>query len=173
MKRLGLISLILTVVCTFTSATKEWCGIVPLHSTRADVERLLKVKPEDCGGNACIYDLPDKTVFVLYADEPTCRNDDATTSWKVPRDTVIELTVNFKTPQSFAALDIDVSKYDRVPDKELRGLFYLSDYGQGVGMEASGDTVRAITYYSAQKDDNLRCPPNSTPSANPTTRTLP
>ena len=158
MKRPGLVSLILTGVFAFQSAAKEWCGIVPLHSTRADVERLLKVKPERCGVNACIYDLPDKTVFALYADEPTCRNDDATTSWKVPRDTVIQFTVHFKTPQSFAALDIDVTKYDRVPDKELRGVVYLSDYAQGIRMETSGDTVRAITYYGAKTDDNLRCP---------------
>ena len=159
MKRLALISLILTGVFAFPSAAKEWCGIVPLHSTRADVERLLKIKRERCGGNSCLYDLPDKTVFALYADEPTCRNDDATTSWKVPRDTVIQITVNFKTPQPFSALDIDVTKFDRVPDKELQGLVYLSDYAQGVRMETSGDTVRAITYYPAGKEDNLRCPP--------------
>jgi len=98
-------------------------------------------------------------VFALYADEPTCRNDDATTSWKVPRDTVIQITVSFKTPQQFSTLDIDVTKYDRVPDKELHGLIYLSDYAQGVRMETSGDTVREITYYPAAKDDNLRCQP--------------
>ena len=112
-----------------------------------------------CGGNACLYDLSDKTVFALYANEPTCRNDDATTSWKVPADTVIQITVNFKTPQPFSALDVDISKYDRVPDKELKGLVYLSDYTQGVRMETSGDMVRAITYYPSKKDDDLRCPP--------------
>lgn len=163
MKRAELISLILTGVFAFHSAAKEWCGIVPLHSPRADVERVLQVKPEGCGGNACLYDLPDKTVFVFYADEPTCRNDDVTTSWKVPRDTVIQFTVNFKTPQTFAALDIDVTKYDRVPDKELRGLVYLSDYAQGVRMTTSGDTVGAITYYGAAVDDKLRCPPKPKP----------
>ena len=158
MKRL-VICLIVSSVVAVPSAAKEWCGIVPLHSTRADVERLLKVKPERCGGNACVYDLPDKTVFALYAEEPTCRNDDATTSWKVPRDTVIEITLTFKTPQLFSALGIEVAKYDRVPDPELHGLVYLTDYAQGVRMETSGDTVRSITYYAAKSDDNLRCPP--------------
>ena len=156
MKRL--ISLIMLGAFAFPTAAKEWCGIVPLHSTRTDVERLLKVKPERCGGNACLYDVSDKTVFVLYAEEPTCRSDDAASSWKVPRDTVIEITVHFKTPQPFSALDIDVTKYDQVPDKELHGLVYLSDYAQGVRMETSGDTVRAITYYPAATQDNLRCP---------------
>ena len=159
MKRAALISVTLIGVFAFSSPAKEWCGIVPLRSTRADVERVLKVKAERCGGNACLYDLPDKTVFVFYAAEPTCRNDDLTTSWKVPRDTVIQLTVHFITPQSFAALDIDVTKYDRAPDKELRGVVYLSDYAQGVRMNTSGDTVRAITYYPPPSDDKLRCQP--------------
>lgn len=159
MKRPLLISLLLICSYVISSTAKEWCGIVPLHSTRAEVERRLKVKPERCGGNACLYDLSDKTVFILYAAEPTCQNDDATTSWKVPADTVIQITVNFKTPQRFSALDIDVTKYDRVPDKELHGLVYLSDYAQGVRMETSGDSVRAITYYPAAMDDRLRCSP--------------
>jgi hypothetical protein len=159
MKRRLLTSLLFTFVFVVSSTAKEWCSIVPLHSTRADVERLLKAKPVRCGGGACLYELSDKTVFVLYAAEPTCRNDDAKTSWKVPRDTVIEISIYFKTPQSFSALDIDVTKYDRVADKELHGIVYLSDYAQGIRMETSGDTVREITYYPAAKDDNLRCPP--------------
>ena len=159
MKRPLLISLLLICSYVISSTAKEWCGIVPLHSTRADLERLLKVKPERCGGNACLYDLPDKTVFALYASEQPCRNDDATTSWKVPAETVIQITINFKTPQAFSALDIDVRKYDRVPDQELHGLVYLTDYAQGVRMETSGDLVRAITYYPAAKEDHLRCPP--------------
>ena len=158
MNRPGLSCLFLLWAFVFPSSAKEWCGIVPLHSTRADVERLLKVKPEGCKSNACLYDLPDKTVFVFYADEPTCRNDDVTTSWKVPRDTVIQFTVRFKTPQTFSALDIDVTKYDRVPDKELHGLVYLSDYVEGIRMDTSGDTVRGITYYPAASDAKLRCP---------------
>jgi hypothetical protein len=159
MEKPFLFSFLLILVYVFSSTAKEWCGIVPLHSTRADVERLVKVKPVRCGGTACLYDLSHKTVFALYANEPTCRNDDATTSWKVPADTVIQITVNYKTPQPFSVLNVDISKYDRVPDKELKGLVYLTDYTQGVRMETSGDMVRAITYYPAKKDDDLRCPP--------------
>ena len=159
MKRRLLTSLLFIFVYVSSSTAKEWCSIVPLKSTRTDVERLLKAKPVRCGGGACLYELSDKTVFVLYAGEPTCRNDDARTSWKVPRDTVIEISIYFKTPQSFSALDIDVTKYDRVADKELHGIVYLSDYAQGIRMETSGDTVREITYYPAATDDHLRCVP--------------
>ena len=157
MKRQLLASLSFVVVCVVSGAAKEWCSIVPLHSTRADLEREIKAKPNRCNGNACIYDLPDKTIFALYAAEATCRNDDVTTSWNVPAGTVVQLTINFKTAQPFSALNIDVTKCDRTVDKELQNLFYLSDYLQGVRMEASGDTVRSITYYAAAKDDHLRC----------------
>ena len=158
MKRSLLTSLLCIFVYVSSTTAKEWCSIVPLKSTRADVERVLKTKPVRCGGRSCLYKLSDKNVLVYYAAEPTCRNDDATTSWKVPADTVIQIIVHFKTPQKFSALDIDVTKYDRVPDKELHGLVYLSDYAQGVRMETSGDIVRAITYYPAATDDHLRCP---------------
>ena len=145
MKKRFLTAVLFIFVFEFPGTAKEWCSIVPLHSTRADVERVLKVKPVRCGGGACLYKLSDKTVYILYAAETTCRNVDAATSWKVPRDTVIEISVYFRSPQSFAALDIDVTKYDRAPDKELHGVVYLTDYAQGIRMETSGDTVREIT----------------------------
>lgn len=149
--------LVLVTNVELSSFSKEWCGIVPLHSTRADVERLLKVKPSRCGGNACLYDLPDKTVFALYAEEPTCKNIDVSSSWKVPRDTVIEITITFKTPQPLSLIDTDLTKFDRVPDKEFPALIYFTNDIEGVEMETSGNTVRRITYYRAKKDDELRC----------------
>lgn len=50
------------------------------------------------------------------------------------------------------------SKYDRALDPELKGLVYLTDYTKGIRMGTIGNTVRAITYYGAKKDDDLRCP---------------
>lgn len=137
---------------------KEWCNIVPLHSTREDVERVLNVKPQRCGGNACLYDLVDKTVFVLYSGEPTCKNTDVSNAWNVPRDTVIEITVHYKTPQPLSLIEPNLTKYKRVQDKEFPALVYLTNDVEGVQMETSGDTVREITYYRSERDSKLRCP---------------
>src|SRR5689334_25229461 len=56
---------------------KPWRGIEPLHSTRADVERLMGSKVVRCGGSACIYDLGEEAVFVLYATDCSCKNNDS------------------------------------------------------------------------------------------------
>ena len=151
-------SLLLILALVFSSAAKEWCGIVPLHSTRADVERLLKLQPERCGGNTCLYDLEDKTVFAIYSDGPSCKNSDISNSWRVPRDTVIQITITFKTPQPLSILNTDLTKYERVPDKEFPSLVYFSNYVEGVELETSGESVRRIRYFKAAKDEQLRCP---------------
>jgi hypothetical protein len=157
MKRI-LTSFLFVLVCVFSGLAKDWCGIVPLHSNRADVERLLKVQPERCGGNSCLYDLKDKTVFAIYSADQTCRNDDISNSWNVARDTVIEITVRFKTPQPFSVLGADLTKYERTPDKEFPALIYFTNETEGVEIETSGDSIRRITFYPAAKDDQLRCP---------------
>jgi len=158
MKKSLIISVWLIFAFVIPVLSKDWLGIVPLHSTREDLERVIKAKLVRCGGNACLYDLADKTVFALYAAEPTCRNDDATTSWNVPANTVIEITIHFKTPQPQSVLNIDLAKYERVEDKELRGLVYFYNYADGIEIETSGDTIRRLTYFHAEKDSHLRCP---------------
>jgi hypothetical protein len=54
-------------------AAKAWRGIEPLSSTRADVENLFGPKVVRCGGSACIYDLGEEIVFVLYAKAFSCK----------------------------------------------------------------------------------------------------
>jgi len=82
--------LILVTMVFYSSfaQAKAWRGIEPLHSTREDVERLFGSKVVRCGGSACIYDLGEEIIFVLYSTDSNCKNDDATTAWKVPIGTV-------------------------------------------------------------------------------------
>ena len=157
---LGLILSAITLALLFVTRAeaKAWRGIVPLHSTRTDVDRLIGYKKQRCGGNSCLYDLGDDTVFILYADEPTCKNDDAATAWKVPRDTVIEIDVHFKTERKLTDLGLDLTRYTRVEDQELRGWVYYINREEGVEIEGSDKTASGINYYQEAKDNNLRCP---------------
>src|ERR1051325_3907752 len=100
---------------------KPWRGIEPLHSTRADVERLLGSKVVRCGASSCIYELGEEKVFVLYATDSNCINNGATTAWKVPVDTVIEIGVHFKEDRPLSALGFDLSKFEKVEDVHLPG----------------------------------------------------
>ena len=68
MKRWTILAAILVVLSYSNSvAAKPWRGIEPLHSTRADVERLSSSNVVRCGNSACIYDLDEEIVGVVYA----------------------------------------------------------------------------------------------------------
>lgn len=154
-KQLTLISMVLLFASSVHA--KEWRGIEPLHSTRADVERLLGSKAIRCGASSCIYDLGEETVFVLYSTEPTCKNDDATRAWKVPAGTVIEIGVHFKKDKKLSELQLDLSKYERVTDKELPGWIYYMNLEEGIRVEAGLETASGLTYFPSAKDNCLRC----------------
>lgn len=142
----------------FRPPPKEWRGIVPLHSTRQDVERLIGQNKIRCKAQACLYDLGSETVFVLYASEPVCKKDSATTAWKVPRDTVIEINVRFKTERQLSDLGFDLSTFERSVDKELAGWVYYNNREDGIEIEGTDKTAIAVNYFQTAKDKNLRCP---------------
>lgn len=136
---------------------KAWRGIEPLHSTRADVERLLGSKVVRCGGAACIYDLGEEIIFILYATGSSCKNEDAATAWKVPVGTVIEIGVSFKQDKLLSELQFDLSKFERVEDEHLPGWIYYVNLNEGVRIEGGLQTASSVTYFQTAKDNYLRC----------------
>src|SRR5262245_4079645 len=110
--RLTALSLLL-LACTSVDA-KSWRGIEPLHSTRADVERLMGSQVVRCGGSACIYELDEEIAFILYASDSSCKNEGAPSAWNVPVGTVIEIGIHFKKDKPLSELEFDPSKFERV-----------------------------------------------------------
>src|SRR5437879_13417796 len=85
---------------------KEWRGIVPLKSSRADVERLLG-QPS---GPLPTYYLSDSSVTFWYAHcrcGDKCKNDD----WNVPPDTVTGIYVEVKGVVRLADFGLDLSQF--------------------------------------------------------------
>jgi hypothetical protein len=152
--------LILVSIALYANSAqaKAWRGIEPLHSTRADVEHLLGSKVVRCGGSACIYDLGEEIVFVLYATDSNCKNDDTTSAWKVSIGTVIEIGVRFKEDKPLSELKFDLSKYERVEDKHLPGWIYYVNLDEGVRVEGGLHTASSVRYFHSAKDNHLRCP---------------
>ena len=136
---------------------KAWRGIEPLHSTRAQVERLLGSKVVRCGGSAFIYDLGKEFIFVLYATDSSCKNNDATAAWKVPVGTVIEIGVRFKEEKLLSDLDFDLLKFERVEDEHLPGWIYYVNLDEGVRIEGGLKTASSVTFFQSAKDNYLRC----------------
>src|SRR5258706_6534102 len=61
-----ILSLCFVIVAASLSHGKEWRGIVPLHSTRTDVERLLGPPAEKKNELMSVYKLDQKDVVLEY-----------------------------------------------------------------------------------------------------------
>ena len=61
--KVTLIAMLIVISCQGVDA-KGWKGIVPLHSDRVDVERLLGAPTGEC---KCIYNTGSETVRVEYS----------------------------------------------------------------------------------------------------------
>jgi hypothetical protein len=147
--------LILASLCQ----AKDWRGIVPLKSTRADVERLLG-KPSDMW-RCCFYDLGDESVMLVYASGISCVDgiDAMESAWRVPRDTVIAIFVRHKSGKvKLSDLKIEASKYKRQENRHLPGFSNHFSVEEGVDIELYKDEVIGVAYLPAAKDEHLQCP---------------
>ncbi|MDQ3802536.1 MAG: hypothetical protein M3416_01580 [Acidobacteriota bacterium] len=147
---------------TAQSQAKGWRGIVPLHSTRADVERLIG-KPNF---KYDLYDFEKERVSILYSSDPCTEGLQG--GWNVPRDTVIQISVAPKEKVRLPDLQIDLSKYEKAKDPLMQVHTYYTNKEEGtryVVFEGGGEDGGKIlnTYYEpAAEDRHLRCP-DSTP----------
>lgn len=131
---------------------KEWRGITPLRSTRADVERLLGRPESESGGT---YATEGERVLVTYSRRP-CDH-----GWRVPVDTVISFFVHPKKPPKFSDLKLDVKRYERRRDYHVETIHYYIDPEAGINytVESPGDLVTGVEYYAPLRDEALRCQP--------------
>jgi len=133
---------------------KEWRGIMPLHSTRADVERLLG--PSKSKSQLSIYQTADEAVSVLYASGPPCGSD-AGSEWKIPKDTVVSITVSPKNRVYLAELKIDLAKYEHFNDTHRPNITTYLSRENGERIQVFQGEVMSITYFAPTSDEDLRC----------------
>jgi hypothetical protein len=130
------------------SHAKEWRGIVPLRSTREDVERLLG----QCADpkTACVFSLDNEQVYIEFsgpdAHGPECLR-------LLPPGLVMQIHVNLtsKLMLSDLKLDLGALREAEVPDP-----VYVDDAG-GVVYDTDDGKVVGILYLAEEKDRSL-CP---------------
>lgn len=142
-----------------------WRGIVPLHSTREDIERLIGPSTGPPGVTVT-YNTGNERVVVSYRDGCACKKG-VSEGWNVPRDTVLILTVHPHAKLLVNSLKLDMTRYQRVPDPHAQRSVYYFSRQDGVRISArtladGGEDVDSITYEPALKDDHLRCPGSRT-----------
>ena len=74
-----------------TAAAKGWRDIVPLHSTRSQVEQLLGPPTEQNTSYSAVYQIPNETALIYYANGRPCGIGQKYGQWRVARNTVLEI----------------------------------------------------------------------------------
>jgi hypothetical protein len=136
----------------------EWKGLVPLRSTRADVERLLG-KPSMSPGFVDIYKTEAERVDVRYSNGPC--EPSPVERWNVANDVVILLEVIPQRTIEIETLQLDPKRYIRFQEThpEIWVQYWNKDDGIIVHsiLQGKKEYLRFFEFRPSAKDKALRC----------------
>lgn len=145
------------LVCTLALAAgnataKEWKGIVPLQSTRADVERLLgKPDIEDWG-----YIFEGARAHITYSERKGCE-EGLLRGWNVAPDTVLEIYVHTDAEITLGDVLTSGRTFEEIRAVRTQHVDYV-DNQEGVRYKTLGGFVESTFYFGSEADDKKsRC----------------
>lgn len=139
----------------------QWRGLVPLHSTRIDVLKLLP-RSTIAGTHSSLHKLENEVALILYASGLPCGTNLAN-SWRVEKGTVINISVSPRGQIPFSSLRLDLKKYRKVVDPKATGDYYLISDEDGVRYHVQeqpgfvGGVLIETLYFPAQSATYLSC----------------
>ena len=139
-----------------TSREKGWRGIVPLHSKRSEVEKLLG-PPSETLPNSVFYRTKDETVLIFYSKSPACGTKGS--QWRVPPDTVIAIDVTLSPGHPFSKLNLDEAKYTKKSGGHRPEDVYYVNEERGEVLRVFNGEIMDIHYGPTSSDKALRCVP--------------
>lgn len=141
-----------------TPLPSEWHGLLPLQSTREDVERLLG-KPTKTVDSTDIYSSDADRIDVTYSMGP-CKLS-GVERWSVPKDVITRIDIR---PSDLRVRDLrlDPRKYARARQSHPNNWFSYWNQEDGIRVETirTGrmEEVNSITYGPKANTQFLRCP---------------
>ena len=154
----SLLFLCLTLLGETSAQPRGWRGIVPLHSTRSDVERVLGRPEQQTGGYSAFYRTPKETVLIQYAQGRPCGIGEKYSRWRVPKDTVTSVLVTPTQPVTLSELGIDENKYEKQQGGHRHEDLYYVNEQTGETVVVFLNEVRSLTYSPGASDMHLLCP---------------
>jgi hypothetical protein len=145
---LGLILLVIP-----KASAQEWRKIVPLKSTRTDVERLLGSNENKSYGVG--YELPDGDLSIEYSSGPCSKARRG--GWNVPEGVVISFNFVPKNKQRLTELKLNRKKFRRVIDTHTGGVTYYVNDKEGIQYEIQQGRVYSVEYYPPKRYEHLSC----------------
>ena len=146
--RFAIVAALLLLLPVTNLQAKDWRGITPLKSKRADVERLLG-QPNKLGR----YQYEDLRASIDYA-EGKCDNDNTNCLCLVSEDTVLSIYVVLEVGLKFSTLNLDKTQYKKSVYPEDPNLAIYSNDEEGIIYTVSqeDDEVTAIEYLPSAND---------------------
>jgi hypothetical protein len=159
-KTIALITFFLspTLFLVSSADAQGWRGIVPLHSNRADVERLLGPPSEQLAAYSVLYRTPDATVVVDYAQGLPCGIGEKYSQWRVSRNTVESILITPRMGSPLSQLRIDKAKYKKRSGGHRPDDIYYINEQDGETLRVFQNQVMDITFSATASDEHLRCP---------------
>ena len=144
------------LMCAFlpqTASSKDWRGIVPLKSTRAEVEKRFG-KPDERGG----YDLKDERVSFNYGEGP-CRGlyltlGEDNCKCLADDDAVMSISVEPTGTRKISDLKLDMKKFKRTAITPFPQTFEYDNPEEGIvyTVDEEENEIQDITYYPTPAD---------------------
>ena len=129
-----------------TASARAWRGVIPLHSTKSEVEKLLGPPNEEEAG----YVFETERAVITYATQ-RC-HEDLPGGWNVPQDTVLEVQVFLLKDVVLADLPVNWQTLEQIYSVRTSRIDYL-DAKQGMRYATQDGLVRAITYLASEEDE--------------------
>lgn len=144
------------VLMSINSASAgSWRGIEPIHSTSADVERLLGAPNVEKSEFSWIYDFPEERAVIFFSSGEPCEEGLAA-GWKLPKGMVVLIEIKPKGERKWAEVLTPGKNYERVRAAHTPHVYYL-DSEDGITFIVLEDVVQNIMYGSSARDRIYQC----------------
>jgi hypothetical protein len=150
--RTNLLLLVLILALFTCGQAQQWRTIVPLKSTRADVEALLGRRETDYFAT---YHLKEGNIFIEYSSGP-CRPE-RKGGWNVPENVVVSLAFYPRSKQRISALKLNPKKFRKAIDPHLPPVVYYINEQDGVVYEVQDGRVNSVEYGPRKEQEHLHC----------------
>jgi hypothetical protein len=153
---LPLILLIGAIQSPNNSQGSGWRGIVPLHSTRNEVDKLLG-PPSEIRSSSAVYHTNNETVTMFYSNGAPCGTKSS--SWRVQRDTVIAIDVTPRRSLPLTQFHLDEAKYRKKSGGDRPEDIYYVNEEKGEVLRVFKGEVLDLHYGPTSRDTHLQCVP--------------
>lgn len=131
---------------------QDWKKIVPLKTTRAEVETTFG---RATGAFEVLYQLKAGRLSIEYSSGP-CRPD-RKGGWNVLENVVVSVYFSPKRPKRVSEIKLDPTKFRKVIDDHVLGAIYYINDEEGITYAVQQGKVDYVEYGPPKKYDYLYC----------------